>query len=147
MGGPRSLPFFFWLRLRPSGNYASWENPCTVETAVRRIVQTSEEGHPCCQYCHSAVAYSLQLHNSPLYSKINVPAALGAGGPRWQPLNVALPCLIGETPVDHSGRRQQWRRQTVATRWQRCSFFLGTRSSAEGPVCSEAVSVFDSNRF
>ncbi len=57
---------------------------------MRRIVQISEEGHPCCQYCHSAVAYSLQLHNSPLYSKVNVHAALGVGGPRWQPLNVAF---------------------------------------------------------
>jgi hypothetical protein len=37
---------------------------------------------------------------------VKVHATLEVGGPRWQPLNVTVTRLIGEMPMELSGRRQ-----------------------------------------
>jgi hypothetical protein len=58
--------------------------------AVRRIVATSNEGgSPCSQSRQKVMPSSLQFHNSPQYSSVNVHAVLGGGWPRRQPLNIA----------------------------------------------------------
>ncbi len=58
---------------------------------MRQIVATSNDGgHPCCQFRHMPVDFSLQSHNSSLHSSVHIHAALGGGLPRWQPLNVTV---------------------------------------------------------
>jgi hypothetical protein len=75
-------------RLRPSGGYAS-EYPGTVATAARISAAISAGGgRPSRQFHQNGAGFSLLLHNinSSLQS-VPVHAALGGGGPRWQPLN------------------------------------------------------------
>ncbi len=64
--GPRKT-----LRLCPSWSYARQENPGTVAMAARLKVATSKGGGcPCRQSRRMTQAFSLLLHNSPLYSHL-----------------------------------------------------------------------------
>jgi hypothetical protein len=83
-----------------------------VATAARRIVATSNEGgRPCSQSHQYAMASSLQFHNSPLYSSVNVHAVLGGGWLRRQPLDIANATLYWRD----GSRRVSWQAAKVTT--------------------------------
>jgi hypothetical protein len=67
-----------------------------MATVARQIVATFKNGgRPCRQSHHVTAAFTVYLHNSPLYPTVYIHAALGGGGHRLQPLNVAVLCHIG----------------------------------------------------
>ncbi len=92
--------------------------PGGMAMAAWRAVATSEGGgHPCRQVSSfrmwQLLAYT--QHNQSSYTA-HIHAALGGGGPRWQPLNVAVATSKwrdagGKIP----GRRQRRRQHTVVT--------------------------------
>ncbi len=90
-------------------------------TVARQVDATSEGGaHPCGQSRHMTVAFS-DSYTTVHYILTHAHAALGGGGPRWQPLMFRCSHVL---VAGHqlSGRRQRLLMHTVSTgqQWRSC---------------------------
>ncbi len=87
------------------------------------------------------MAFCLQLYNGPLYSTVNIHAALRSGMPRWLPLSVAVAMPYWQ---DYS-RRVSWQAAT-STRGRQLRLALVFRLG-EQLADGMAVAVFDGDGF
>ncbi len=101
-----------------------WENPSPMATATRQIVATFDEGGRFFRQPILRGWPSSSLHSS-LLSSVHIHAVFGGGGPRWQPLNVAVATSVW---CDAS-RRVSWRAEIVATEyscnWTAAALIIG----------------------